>query len=217
MGIAFAARARWPRVPLGALIVASLAPDVVDFMTAALRICGPHGRYSHSLPAIAIESVVLGGVAALWRRSSAAGWLVVAMVVLHLIADYITGVKILWAGGPVVGLDLYSRPLADFALEAVVTFIGWRMLRSSATPDRHASTPIVLALLFAVQAALDAASYVVGPVKPNGCEAVLPAVSARQKSGAVNSIARRHVRRQTDADGRSHRDAAFDAEGGPGE
>ncbi len=177
IGIALAARARWPRVPLVAVVIASLAPDIVDFVTAALHICGPQGLYSHSLPAIAIEVVVLGGAAALWRRSPAAGSLVVAMVVLHLVADYITGVKILWAGGPVVGLDLYSRPLADFALEAMVTFIGWRMLRSSPVRDRWASTPIVLALLFAVQAALDAASYVIGPVKPNGCGAVPSAVS----------------------------------------
>jgi len=73
---------------------------------------------------------------------------------------------------------LPSRSLADFALEAVVTFTGWRMLRSSPVRDRWASTPIVLALLFAMQAALDVASYVVGPVKPNGCGAVPSAASA---------------------------------------
>ena len=72
--------------------------------------------------------------------------------------------------------------LADFALEAVVTFVGWRMLRSSPAPDRYASTPIVLALLFATQAALDAASYIVGPVKPNGCAAVPSAVSTGAKA-----------------------------------
>ena len=193
IGIALATRARWPRVPLAAVMSAALAPDIIDFVTAALRICGPQGLYSHSLPAIAIEVVLLGGAAALWCRSPAAGWLVAGMVLLHLVADYITGVKVLWAGGPVVGLDLYSRPLADFALEAVVTFIGWRMLRSSPAGDRWASTPIVLALLFAAQAALDAASYVVGPVKPNGCRVVPSAVSTVHQPGAKSFQQRRAV------------------------
>lgn len=175
IGVAMAARARWTRVPLLALIVASVAPDIIDFVTAALHICGPNGLYSHSLPAIAIESAVLGLATMLWRRSPAAGALIVAMIVLHLAADYLTGLKVLWAGGPVVGLDLYSHPIADFVLEAVVTFTGWRILRSSPARDRWASAPIVLALLFAAQAALDAASYVVGPVKPNGCS-VAPSV-----------------------------------------
>lgn len=182
IGIALAARARWPRVPLLALIAGSAAPDLVDFVTAALHICGPQGLYSHSLPAIAIEVAVIGAGTALWRRSPGAVALMVAMVVLHLIADYITGLKVLWAGGPVVGLDLYSYPIADFVLEAVVTFTGWRMLRSSPFADRWAATPILLALLFAAQAALDAASYVEGPVKPDGCRAVrpvFPAVGAR--------------------------------------
>jgi len=168
-GVAMAARARWSRVPLLALLVAAVFPDIIDFITAALHVCGENGLYSHSLPAIAIEAVVLGGAAALWRHSRAAGAAVAAMVVLHLAVDYITGLKLLWPGGPVVGLNLYSHPIADFLLEAVVTFTGWRMLRVSPARDRWSAAPTVLALLLAAQAALDAASYVVGPVKPNGC------------------------------------------------
>ena len=164
-----AARSRSASVPLLALVVASIFPDVIDFVTAALRICGPNGLYSHSLPSIAIQMVVLGAIAATWLRSPAAGAAMAAMVLLHLGADYITGLKLLWPGGPVVGLNLYSYPAADFVLEAAVTVAGWRMLRASPMRDRWFSAPVVLAVLLAAQAALDVASFAVGPVKPNGC------------------------------------------------
>ena len=168
-GVAMAARSRSPRVPLLALMIASVAPDSIDFVTAMLHVCGPNGLYSHSLPSIAIQVLLLGGAAAAWKRSPRVGVVIAAMVLLHLGADYITGLKVLWAGGPVVGLNLYALPIADFILEAVVTFTGWRMLRTSPMRDRWSSAPVVLALLLAAQAALDVASYLVGPVKPNGC------------------------------------------------
>jgi hypothetical protein len=169
LGVAMAARARWNRVPLLVIAIAAVFPDIIDFVTAALHVCGPFGLYSHSLPSIAIQAVVLGGAVMAWRRSPSAGAIVVAMIVLHLAADYITGLKVLWPGGPVVGLNLYSHPVGDFILEAVVTVGGWRILRNSPARDRWSSAPMLLVILLATQAALDIASYAVGPVKPNGC------------------------------------------------
>ena len=177
-GVAMAARARWSRHPLLVLVIAAIFPDLIDFVTAALHTCGPNGLYSHSLPAIAIQSAILGTGVMIWRRSPAAGGMVVAMIVLHLGADYITGLKVLWAGGPVVGLNLYSHPAWDFVLEALVTFGGWRLLRTSPARDRWSAAPMVLAMLLAAQAALDIASYVVGPVKPNGCPTSPPVRSS---------------------------------------
>lgn len=193
-GVAMATRARWSRLPLLAIVIAAIVPDIIDFTTAALRICGANGLYSHSLPAIATECVVLGAAAALWRRSPTAGLTVAAMIVLHLAADYITGQKVLWAHGPIVGLNLYSHPLADFALETVVTFTGWRMLRTSPARDPWSAAPVLLGALLAGQAALDVASYAVGPLKPNGCPAPTPVQSSnRRGSGtAPNGMARDH-------------------------
>ena len=184
-GVAMAARARWGRLPLLAIMIAAIFPDIIDFVTAALRICGPDGLYSHSLPSIAIQSVVVGIAVTLWRRSPAAGAMVVGMIVLHLAADYITGLKVLWAGGPVVGLNLYAHPVYDFILEAVLTFGAWRLLRASPARDRWSSSPMLLVMLLATQVALDIASYAIGPVKPNGCptsplaRSSLPPVSGR--------------------------------------
>ena len=187
-GIAMATRARWSRLPLLVIVIASIVPDIIDFTTAAFRVCGTNGLYSHSLPAIAIESIVLGIVASLIWRSPRAGLTVASMIVLHLVADYITGQKVLWAHGPIVGLNLYSHPLADFALETVVTFTGWRMLRTSPARDPWTSAPVLLVALLAGQAALDIASYAMGPLKPNGCPAPTRVQSSiRRESGTRSS------------------------------
>jgi hypothetical protein len=44
--------------------------------------------------------------------------LVFGLVVLaHVPADWLTGLKALWLNGPVVGLNLYRWPAVDFVLE----------------------------------------------------------------------------------------------------
>ena len=171
-----AARARWPRVPLALLAVASVAPDIVDLALAALHACGRAGLYSHSLPAATALAILVGAAAAFWWRSPTAGWVAAAMVLLHLPADYITGLKIVWPGGPIIGLNLYSHPMADFALEALVALAGWRYLRARVFSTSGLTRGLAVAALVATQAAIDAASYA-GVVKPNGCAAA-PVVGA---------------------------------------
>ena len=166
-----AVRARWARVPLAALAVASVIPDFVDLALAALHVCAPNGAYSHSLPAATLLAALCGVVAALWLRVPGAGMVAAGIVLLHLPADYITGLKVLWPGGPLIGLNLYSHPLADFALEAIVAFAGWRYLRARSPTPSWATRRIALVALLAMQAAMDVASYSVGPVKPNACGA----------------------------------------------
>jgi hypothetical protein len=200
-GVAMATRARWSRLPLLVIVIAALVPDIIDFATGALPICGSNGLYSHSLPAIAIESVVLGAAAALWWRSPHAGLTVAAMIVLHLAADYITGQKVLWAHGPIVGLNLYSHPLADFALEAVVTFAGWRMLRTSPARDPWSSAPVLLAALLAGQAALDVASFAIGPLKPNGCPAATPVQTSNRREAGTRPSGRAPDRQESPSRG----------------
>jgi membrane-bound metal-dependent hydrolase YbcI (DUF457 family) len=166
-----AVRARWARVPLAALAVASVVPDFVDLALAALHVCAPNGAYSHSLPAAAVLAALCGLVAALWLRIPGAGIVAAGIVLLHLPADYVTGFKVLWPGGPLIGFNLYSHPVADFALEAVVVFAGWRYLRNRSPAPAWATRRLVLVALFALQAAMDIATYSVGPVKPNACGA----------------------------------------------
>jgi hypothetical protein len=156
LGIAMAARRRWPAIPVVLLLAASVFPDLVDLAKAVANIHVAHGLYSHTLPAVAVQTVVLGVITALWLRSPVAGVVVAALVALHLPADYITGDKLLWENGPIVGLDLYDRPLFDLGLEILLLSTCWALLRRSADAPRWVRSRAVLALLLFVQCTVNA-------------------------------------------------------------
>lgn len=156
LGIAMAARRRWPAIPIGLLLAASAFPDLVDLVKAIAGVHVAHGLYSHTLPAVAVQAAALGVLSAAWLRSGVAGVVVALVVALHLPADYVTGDKLLWENGPMVGLDLYDRPLIDLALEALLVSACWALLRRSADAPRWARSPALLGLLLAVQCSANA-------------------------------------------------------------
>jgi hypothetical protein len=156
IGVAFGARALRRDVPLGWLLAASVAPDVLDGVASLARQCGPDGLYSHSLPAIAALIAVLSGAAYLALGTRRAAILVAVMVIAHILPDYITGQKILWAHGPVIGLDLYRWPLLDFVLEVPVIVLGWSMLRRAAVDPRWITSWAMLAALVVTQGGFNA-------------------------------------------------------------
>ena len=155
IGVAFGVRALRPDVPLGWLLAASVAPDVLDGIESLSHVWGPDGLYSHSLPVIAALIIVLSGAALLNLGTRLAAVLVGAMVLAHLLPDYITGQKILWANGPVIGLNLYRWPFLDFALEVPVIVLGWWMLRRAAADARWITSWLALLALVATQAAFN--------------------------------------------------------------
>jgi len=155
LGIALGARAVKRDAPLGWLIAASFAPDVMDLAFASAGFCNAAGAYSHSLPAIGVTALVLG-VGAAWRtRSGKTALLVAGLVVVHLLVDYLTGLKALWPGGPVVGLDLYRWGWADFALEAPCIVGGWWAARRWGDLPRWVGGRLVLVALLGVQLVAD--------------------------------------------------------------
>jgi hypothetical protein len=171
LGIAAAVRSRWPAASLLWLLPASIAPDLLDVVLALLGVCNPYGLYSHSVPAAALLAVVLGGAAFLGTGSRTTGLAVAALVLLHLPADMITGNKIFWPGGPLIGLDLYSHPVLDFVLEALIALGGWWLLRRAAAVPRWAAVGVAACALVLVQAAFDGAVL----HKPSACTpSVLP-------------------------------------------
>lgn len=171
LGVAMVARARWPRVPIVALALASVAPDFVDLALAGLRICAPAGVYSHSLIPALLIAATCAVIAGVWQRSAATGGVIAALVLLHLPADFVTGLKVFWPGGPIIGLNLYSHPVLDFVLEASIAFAGWRYLRSRGPAPAWVMRWTGIAALLALQGTIDMLSYVAGPLKPNGCPA----------------------------------------------
>jgi len=167
LGVAAAARGRWPVVPLTWLVVASVAPDLLDVAYAVVGICSPYGLYSHTIPAAAITAAVLGGIAFLTTGSRVAGLLVAGVVLAHLPLDFVTGHKLYWPGGPLLGLQLYDRPLLDFLAEVPVLLAGWWMLRRTGRGPRWAVVGAAIGGLVLVQGAFDLAQ---GGLKPTACE-----------------------------------------------
>jgi hypothetical protein len=156
LSAAYLARARWPRSEIVALLVASILPDLADFVLPQGNQCRTTcGMYTHAFPAF----LILGAAAAtlawfIWHRRSTSV-LVFAMVALHVACDFITGDKPFWFGGPQVGLALYTRPVIDFLLETALAAGAWLVLRRSASPPRLPVRTEALLILIALQAVFD--------------------------------------------------------------
>jgi hypothetical protein len=147
VGIALAGKGYRSTVPLWLLLIATQLPDWTDAVVCAAGIeSPPTGMLSHSLPAVAILSAVLSLVYLAVARDVAAAALVAAIVASHAVADYATGLKPTWPGGPYIGLQLYQRPALDFVLEAAVIVIGWLIYRRSLPEERRNSNPVNLLL-----------------------------------------------------------------------
>lgn len=156
LATAYLARARWPRAAIVPLLVASIIPDLADFVLPQGDQCRTAcGLYTHAVPAV---FVLAGAAAALaWQmfHRRATSVLVAALVMLHVAMDLVTSFKPYWPGGSHLGLALYRWPAADFVLEIALAAIGWVALRRSEDPPRAAVHPAALVLLVAVQAAMD--------------------------------------------------------------
>jgi hypothetical protein len=130
-GVALLARGLSPRLPLVLLLVAAYNVDLVE---VALKLGGrtewvPQPAESLSVAlGLAAAFALLGG---LWDRTWAGALLLGVVALSHVAGDLVTGTLPLWIDGPVVGLDLFRRPLLDFALETAVVLGGWLVYRQA--------------------------------------------------------------------------------------
>lgn len=170
LGIAGAAHASRRDSSLPWLLVAAMAPDIVDALFVVARQCNPHGLYSHTLPAAALLAVVLGSLAYFFTDQRATGVLSALLVLAHLPLDFITGRKLFWPGGELMGLRLYDYPIADFIVEFALVWLGWRLLRSRPWAPRWATGRATLVCLLVVQVTVETAGMMRGAgVKPSAC------------------------------------------------
>lgn len=148
IGIALAANGiRWT-IPLWVLLVATQFPDWTDAAVCAAGVSSPpSGMLSHSLAAVSVQGGSLAVLYYAGARDAAAAGIVGLVVASHAVADYATGLKPTWPGGPWIGLQLYQQPAIDFIVEAIVIVIGWLLYRRSLPPDRRRSTPVMLMLI----------------------------------------------------------------------
>lgn len=157
VGVALGAKRFAPSVALGTLVFATYLPDWID---AALCVTGRYHdaqMLSHSVPAALILSV-LAGASVFGQGDRGAFFIVAAIVISHVLLDYITGIKPTWPGGPSIGLQVYGRPIMDFAVESIVIIGGW-ILYKRTLPSSNGSwnlSTVMLAVLLFMQAAVDA-------------------------------------------------------------
>lgn len=155
--VALALKAREPRLPIVPLALACFGPDWLELLLMLLRRQAGMAVYTHSIPAVVIGAALATAVYALFRRPGARliflGWL------LHWPADLFTGRKPLFDSTPLIGLDLYKLPAADFVLESVVVVIGCAIYARRFASRGELRRPIVIlaAALMLLQGAVDVA------------------------------------------------------------
>jgi hypothetical protein len=164
LSLAYAVRAVRRDAPLALLLVAAVLPDIADLTYSTLAICSVKGTYSHAYPALAVLAALAAVVAyAITKRPGVAVWAAVA-VLLHSPADWITGEKYVWAGGPIIGANLYRWPWADFLVEAPLVVLGWLALRKSGAGPGYAVRRWAVVGLIALQAGMDVTIVVTRPI-----------------------------------------------------
>ena len=126
-------KARRPRPATALLMAAAFGPDLLEW---AFAVFGKHNReLSHSIIAVALGAMLAAMAYAIVRQSSAGDAIAVAIAWLsHWPADYLTGIKPTWPGGPDVGLNLYSSPGYDFAMESALVIVAWLLYRRVVNP-----------------------------------------------------------------------------------
>jgi hypothetical protein len=150
VGVAFAAKARWPRIPLGALLVATFATDILRELLGALSFPPSQATvYSHALPWSVLLAACAGALAWIALRDRTAFLVVFGVVLSHVLLDLISGNKPLWSGGP-RGIHLAMVEPIELFIETAIMLAGWYRLRRNASQSwlRHWAVP---ALLFIVQ------------------------------------------------------------------
>lgn len=156
LSTAYLARAYFSRAELFALLVASILPDLADFVLPQGNQCRTAcGMYTHAFPAVLVLALAAAALAwAIWHRRATA-LLVGVLVIVHVAFDFFTGRKPYWIGGPPIGLALFRFHLLDFAIESLMVLAGWVLLRRSPNPPRVATSYLALLAMLAIQLTFD--------------------------------------------------------------
>jgi membrane-bound metal-dependent hydrolase YbcI (DUF457 family) len=159
VGAALAAKRFRPSIALALLVVATYAPDWVDAGLCLAGKSNPVEMLSHSIPAVAFLALAALAGYGIGTRDWTGGTVLATVVVSHMFLDWITGNKPTWPGGPMIGLELYSHPIADFVAEAVVISMGGVLYARTLAPRKRpwVSVSVMLGALLLIQLAIDIA------------------------------------------------------------
>jgi hypothetical protein len=159
VGAALGAKRVRRSIGLVVLLVATYTPDWVDAGLCLAGLNNPVGMLSHSIPAIALFTILGFAAYATGTRDWRAALVVAAVILSHMFLDWITGYKPTWPGGPMIGLQLYDHPIADFIAEGVVIVIGALLYARTLPPRKRPwiDVSVMLGALLLLQLTLDIA------------------------------------------------------------
>jgi hypothetical protein len=143
-----------PRISLPILLAAAYGPDILEGAVGVLGRGLNHTMLSHSLPSVAIMAALSGVAYAAATRRAGDAAVVGLMYASHWPADFITGLKPTWPGGPDVGLQLYGHPVADMMVESGLLVMCWLIYRRRRSLTR-VDGPMVIAGLILAQGVFD--------------------------------------------------------------
>jgi membrane-bound metal-dependent hydrolase YbcI (DUF457 family) len=137
-------------LPLWLLLIAAQIPDWLDagFCVADID-RGPYGMYTHGFIPVAAAALAVGALAYVLTRDVIGALIVALVVVSHWALDYFTGIKPTWPGGPIVGMNLYARPVVDVMLESATILAGWLLYRRT-LPESARNNGWTYATLFSL-------------------------------------------------------------------
>lgn len=182
LGVALGAKSIRRAHPLLWLTVATYAPDIVDVVIGTVTgACTRYGEWSHALPCTIAIAATSAAICLVLTHDSFTAAAVAVLVLLHVPPDYLTGHKLLWSGGPIIGLRLYDRPLVEFFIEVPLIVGGWWMLRRSRGAVRWLAPWPTLAFLLTVQGAANASRTRVRGLKPGACPVEVASWDAAQR------------------------------------
>jgi hypothetical protein len=143
-------KARRPRPPMVLLLAAAFGPDLVEWGFAA---AGYHDRVlSHSIIAVGAGGLIAAlAYVALAKASRGDAVAVAGLWLSHWPADFLTGVKPTWPGGPMAGLNLYTLPAVDLAMESAIVLVAWLVYRNSVKSRRSRQSLLIPVGLIAAQ------------------------------------------------------------------
>jgi hypothetical protein len=159
VGAALAAKRVRRSIGLFALLVATYTPDWVDGGLCLAGFYNPQAMLSHSIPAVALFALAGFTLYGFRTRDWTAALIVAAVILSHMFLDWITGYKPTWPGGPMIGLELYDHPVADFIIEGALIAVGAVLYGRTLPPRKRpwVDVSIMLGALLALQLAIDVA------------------------------------------------------------
>lgn len=131
--LALVAKARRRAIPMAILVPVAFAPDWIKIVLSYL---GHENReLSHSLVAVGTGATLVALLYYAYSRSGTDAFVLWLTYASHWPADFVTGIKPTWPGGPQLGLLLYARPLDDVIVESILVVLCYAVYRRSLPPE----------------------------------------------------------------------------------